>query len=52
MQRFLITFDSSVSKEERASVDGAVSDACKAVGYMINGKTDQAMNMFHVKKQE
>ena len=40
------------SKEERASVDGAVSDACKAVGYMINGKTDQAMNMFHVKKQE
>ncbi len=40
------------SKEERKCADDAVKDACKAVGYMINDRTDQAMNEFNKKKQE
>ena len=40
------------SREERALVDQAVADAVSALGYMVNGKTDQAMNEFNAKKRE
>ena len=40
------------SKGERELVEKAAADAVSAVGYMINGKTDQAMNEFNAKKRE
>ena len=40
------------SKEERARVEEAIADACKAAGYMVSGETDRAMNEFNAKKRE
>ena len=40
------------SKGEREMVDKAAADAISAVGYMVNGNTDQAMNEFNTKKRE
>lgn len=40
------------SKEERKLVDEAIGNACTAVGYMLKGETDRAMNEFNAKKRE
>lgn len=40
------------SLEERELMEGAIDDACGAVGSMVLGETDKAMNLYNVKKQE
>ena len=40
------------SNAERKLVDRAAVDAVSAVGYMVTGRTDQAMNEFNAKKRE
>lgn len=40
------------TREERERVDAAITDACAAAGYMVNGETDRAMNEFNAKKRE
>ena len=39
-------------KEERDCILDAVEDAVKAAEYMVNGRTDAAMNEFNAKKRE
>lgn len=40
------------SRADRMLVDEAVSNACHAAGYIVNGRIDQAMNEFNVKKHK
>ncbi len=40
------------SKAEREAVDGAIADACTAIGYLVNGEAGRAMNQFNTKKRE
>lgn len=35
------------SKEDREKVEDAFDKAVEAVGYMVNGETDKAMNLFN-----
>ncbi len=43
---------SRFGKEERDCILDAVEDAVKAAEYMVNGRTDAAMNEFNAKKRE
>lgn len=40
------------SRQERALVDDAVKDACRAAEYLAAGEADRAMNEFNAKKRE
>lgn len=40
------------SREDRAYVEDAIADACRALEYMVSGETDRAMNEFNAKKRE